>query len=118
VALVLAVAWAFWKGPDNDERMVTAWAAAIGAFVIFGKVLSPQYLTWLVPLVPLAAGRRGRQAAILWFAVLAITQLEYLGGGRYGQRDQNWSVWVLLMRNLGLVAVFCLLFAQLRERRT
>ncbi len=117
VALVAAAAWAFWKGPDDDERMVTAWAAAIGAFVIFGKVLSPQYLTWLVPLVPLAAGRRGRQAAVLWLAVLAITQLEYLGGGRYGQRDQNWSVWVLLVRNLGLVGVFGLLLAALGERR-
>ncbi len=117
VALVAAAAWAFWKGPDDDERMVTAWAATIGAFVIFGKVLSPQYLTWLVPLVPLAAGRRGRQAAILWLAVLAITQLEYLGGGRYGQRDQNWSVWVLLARNLGLVGVFGLLLAALLERR-
>jgi uncharacterized membrane protein len=116
VALVGAVAWAFWKGPDDDERMVTAWAGTIGAFVIFGKVLSPQYLTWLVPLIPLAAGRRGRQAAILWFAVLAITQLEYLGG-RHGQRDQNWSVWVLLVRNLGLVGVFALLFAQLLDRR-
>ncbi len=117
LALVAAAAWAFWKGPDDDERMVTAWAAAIGAFVIFGKVLSPQYLTWLVPLVPLAAGRRGRQAAILWLAVLAITQLEYLGGGRYGQRDQNWSVWVLLVRNLGLVGVFGLLLAALLDRR-
>jgi uncharacterized membrane protein len=117
VALVAAAAWAFWKGPDDDERMVTAWAAAIGAFVIFGKVLSPQYLTWLVPLVPLAAGRRGRQAAILWLAVLAITQLEYLGGGRYGQRDQNWSVWVLLGRNLGLVGVFGLLLGALLDRR-
>jgi hypothetical protein len=95
--------------------MVTAWAAAVSAFVVFGKVLSPQYLTWLVPLVPLAAGRRGRQAAVMFFAVLAITQLEYLGG-RHGQRDQNWSVWVLLVRNLGLVATFGLLLAQLLER--
>jgi hypothetical protein len=115
VLLVLAVAWVFWKGPDDDERMVTAWAAAVTAWVVFGKVLSPQYLTWLVPLVPLAAGRRGRSAALVWFAVLSITQLEYLGG-RHGQRDQNWSVWVLLVRNLGLVATFVLLLAQLRDR--
>jgi hypothetical protein len=115
VLLVLAVAWVFWKGPDDDERMVTAWAAAVAAWVVFGKVLSPQYLTWLVPLVPLAAGRNGRRAAVVWFAVLAITQLEYLGG-RHGQRDQNWSVWVLLVRNLGLVAMFVLLLAELRDR--
>jgi uncharacterized membrane protein len=115
VVLVLAVAWVFWKGPDDDERMVTAWAAAVSAWVVFGKVLSPQYLTWLVPLVPLAAGRNGRRAAAVWFAVLAITQLEYLSG-RHGQRDQNWTVWVLLVRNLGLVAMFVLLLAELRDR--
>ncbi|HUK43673.1 MAG TPA: glycosyltransferase family 87 protein [Gaiellaceae bacterium] len=114
IALVLAVAWAFWRGPDDDARLVTAFAAAVAAFVVFGKVLSPQYLTWLVPLVPLAAGRRGRQAAILFFAVLAITQLEYLAG-RWGERNQNWTVWVLLGRNLGLVATFGLLLAQLLE---
>ena len=67
--------------------------------------------------MPLAAGKKGRWAAIVWFAVLAITQLEYLGGGRYGQRNQNWSVWVLLVRNLGLVAMFVLLLAQLRDRK-
>ena len=59
VALVLVVARDFWRGPDDDARLVTAFAAAVTAFVVFGKVLSPQYLTWLVPLVPLVAGPQG-----------------------------------------------------------
>ncbi len=112
VALVLVVAWVFWRGPDDDARHVTAWAAAITAFVVFGKVLSPQYLTWLVPLVPLASGRRGRAACIVFFVVLSITQLEYLYH-RDGLENQDSTVWVLLVRNLGLVAVFALLLAEL-----
>jgi hypothetical protein len=113
VMSVLLVAWAYWSGPDDDARFVTAWAAAVTGFVVFGKILSPQYLTWLVPLVPLAAGRWGRLAAGLFLAVLALTMPEYLLH-RDGLREQDWTVWVLLLRNLGLVGIFGLLFAELR----
>ena len=77
-------------------------------------MLSPQYLTWLVPLVPLAAGRKGRYAAIVFLGVLSLTQLEYLFDST-GSRTRTGTVWVLLVRNAGLVAVFALLLAQLRE---
>jgi len=117
VALVVLVAWIFWHGPDDDARLVTAWAAAITAFTVFGKILSPQYLTWLVPLVPLAAGRKGRNAAILFLVVLSLTQFEYIVD-KHGLQKQNWAVWVLLIRNVGLVATFFLLLAQLRDVRS
>ena len=86
------------------------------AWTVFGKVLSPQYMTWLAPLVPLAAGRRGLQAAAVFLAALMLTQVEYFGGD-HGLRDQDWVVWALLLRNALLVWSFALLYVQLGERR-
>jgi Glycosyltransferase family 87 len=116
VLLVVLVAWVYFRGPDDDARLVTAFAAAGAAFTVFGKVLSPQYLTWLLPLAPLAAGRKGRYAAISFLTALALTQPEYIVD-KWGLRHQNWTVWALLLRNAALVATFVLLLAALRERR-
>jgi Glycosyltransferase family 87 len=116
LVLVALVAVRYWRGPDTDTRLVTAWAAAVAAWTVFGKVLSPQYMTWLAPLVPLAAGRRGLHAAAVFLAALMLTQVEYFGGD-HGLRDQTWVVWVLLLRNALLVWCFVLLYLQLGERR-
>jgi hypothetical protein len=115
-ALVLLVAYRYWRGPDTDARLVTAWAAAIAAFTVFGKVLSPQYLTWLVPVAALAAGRKGVYAAGALLVALPLTQAEIFID-RYGLREQSWLVWVLLARNTLLVAMFVLLYMQLRGPR-
>jgi hypothetical protein len=112
LALVVGVAVRYWRGPDTDVRLVTAWAAAVAAWTIFGKVLSPQYLTWLVPLVPLAAGRKGLYATVTLLGALALTQPEYFLGN-HGLRDQDWSVWLLLARNALLVASFASLWRAL-----
>jgi hypothetical protein len=116
LALVVLVAVTYWRGPDTDARLVTAWAAAVAAWTVFGKVLSPQYMTWLAPLVPFAAGRRGLHAAAVFLAALMLTQVEYFGGD-HGLRDQDWVVWALLLRNALLVWCFVLLYRQLRPQR-
>jgi Glycosyltransferase family 87 len=115
LVLVALVAVRYWRGPDTDARLVTAWAAAVAAWTIFGKVLSPQYMTWLAALVPFAAGRRGLHAAAVFLVALMLTQVEYFGGD-HGLRDQDWVVWALLLRNLLLVWSFVLLYVQLRPR--
>jgi hypothetical protein len=113
LVLVVLVAVRYWRGPDTDARLVTAWAAAVAAWTVFGKVLSPQYMTWLAALVPFAAGRRGLHAAAIFLGALMLTQVEYFGGD-HGLRDQNWVVWALLLRNALLVWAFVLLYLELR----
>jgi uncharacterized membrane protein len=77
VALAFLVAlWvAFARGPAERDRLVRFAAACVCAFVAFGKVLSPQYLIWLVPLVPLVRGRRGLVATGILGAALVATQI-------------------------------------------
>jgi hypothetical protein len=72
---VLAV-WVVYARGEGEEprRLLLACAAAVTAFATFGKVLSPQYLLWLIPLVALVAGRTGLAAAALLAAAVLLTR--------------------------------------------
>jgi hypothetical protein len=65
----------FASGQGARRDPLAACALAVAAFVAFGKVLSPQYLIWLVPLVALVPGRAGAVAGLLFFGCCALTQL-------------------------------------------
>ena len=74
-AAVLVWLWLrFGRGAMEPARLVRYAAACVVAFVAFGKVLSPQYLLWLVPLVPLVRGRRGLVASAVLAVALVLTQ--------------------------------------------
>jgi uncharacterized membrane protein len=105
----LAALWAaFALGPAERGRLTRYAAACVCAFVVFGKVLSPQYLVWLVPLVPLVRGRRGVAATALLAAALLTTQAWF--PKRYWGYALEWHLaWVVLARNLLLVALLCVL---------
>ena len=75
IGVLIALWVAYARGPQVPERLVRCSAAIVVAFVALGKVLSPQYLIWLIPLVPLVAGRRGLAASGLLAAALVLTQL-------------------------------------------
>src|SRR5215208_1918669 len=64
----------FARGEPGFERFVRACALALVAYIALGKVLSPQYMIWLIPLVPLVWGRRGLWAAGLLAAACLLTQ--------------------------------------------
>ena len=120
IALQIAVlAWiwvVFARGRGSREALVVAMAAAVCAFVAFGKVLSPQFLIWLVPLVPLVRGLRGLWASVLLLVALVLTQIWF--PFRYFRLaidfEQGLS-FVLLARDLTLVALTLLLFVSLQR---
>jgi hypothetical protein len=108
-AVALVAVWgAFLRGPVDRDRLLRYSAASVCTFVAFGKVLSPQFLLWLVPFVPLVRGRRGLAATGLLAAALVLTQVwfpwrywRYVGGFHLAG--------VVLARNLVLVALLAVL---------
>jgi hypothetical protein len=112
LAAIALVAWLFYRTAGETHHFVDAAAATVVAIVAFAKVLSPQYLLWLVALVAAASVRR-RAAGPLLLCILALTQVWVPDRFRQLQ-DLGWVTWVLLARNLLLVALFAVLVTALR----
>ena len=105
---VVGVWIGFARGPATPERLLRFAAAAVCAFIVFGKVLSPQYLIWLVPLVPLVRGRRGAAAAGLLVAALVLTQVWF--PVRYWRYALQFHLsGVVLARDVVLLALLAVL---------
>ena len=117
-AFLLAVWVAFAIGRPTPAALIRASAAALVVFVAFGKVLSPQFLIWLIPVVPLVRGRRGLWASVLLAAALVLTQLWF--PFRYwtlaNDFDETVS-WLLLVRDALLVALAVVLALPSAEER-
>jgi uncharacterized membrane protein len=90
----------------DGETLLVAAAAVVSALVAFDKVLSPQYLIWLVPFVLLVRGERGLVAGGLLFLALGLTQTWFPWHYWPLALDHAapWS-WYLLARDLSLVAL-------------
>jgi uncharacterized membrane protein len=107
---LFAVWFLFARARPDADRLLTASVAAVVAFVAFGKVLSPQFLIWLIPLVPLVAGEAGMAACWLLAATLVTTQLWF--------PQRYWHVvalgpasWLVLVRDLLLLVLLGVLLA-------
>jgi hypothetical protein len=111
LAAVVLVLWiGFARGPADRHHLIRSSAATVAAAVAFGKVLSPQFLVWLVPLVPLVRGRRGLAASALLGVALLLTQL--WTPSRYWALALDLDAtasWLVLVRDLVLVALLALL---------
>jgi uncharacterized membrane protein len=107
ITTVLAIWIVFaWRRNGNGETLLLAAAAAVSALVAFDRVLSPQYLVWLVPFALLVRGGRGVVAGGLLFLVLGLTQTWFPWHYWRLALDHAapWS-WYLLARDLALVAL-------------
>ena len=110
LVVLLAIWIDFGRHEPTQERLVRSCAACVCAFIAFGKVLSPQYLIWLVPLVPLVRGRRGLAATALLTAAFLCTDVVWYGTHRFDDYafGSHWA-WLVLTRNLILVLLVAVL---------
>jgi hypothetical protein len=116
-AAAVALVWvSFARGPASVERLVRHAAAAVVAFVALSKVLSPQFMVWLVLLVPLVGGVRSRAA--LWLTALACALTALWFPARYWELVKEFdplASWAVLARGLTLLALLATLMWPARE---
>jgi Glycosyltransferase family 87 len=113
VIALVAVWIIFSRGRPTPERLIVGCTTAVVAFVALGKVLSPQFLIWLLPLVPLVAGTAGLAASAVLVATLVATQAWF--------PHNYWEVvalepvgWLVLLRDLLLLALLAVLLVAMR----
>ena len=104
ILAVVAVWVAFARSRRTPMQLVLAAGAAVAAFAVLGRVLSPQYLLWVVPLVALLAPRM-RTAAGLLVAALLLTRAIY--PARYDAlvAFEATPIWLLVARDALLLTL-------------
>jgi uncharacterized membrane protein len=104
LAAVALVAWLYARGDDGARRLTVAFATAVAGFLAFTRVFSPQYLVWLVPLVPLV------DSAAAWSLLAAALVLDQVWFFHYGSIvTLGGRSWFVLARDGAVVALFALL---------
>ena len=107
---VVALALLLWRTSLRPGRreLVLASLAAAAAFACFGKVLSPQFLIWTLPLIALALawGERALAATLAAATVLTFVEFPY----RYYDlvAEETFPVVVVALRNLLLIGAVAL----------
>jgi hypothetical protein len=105
VAALLLVTWLFYRSGMKDSLRYCG--AAVMAFAITAKVLSPQYLIWLLPFFTLLDTRSAR--LLRWgFLVCCIATVTVYPGALAGlKRFTPLAIGLLNLRNLLLIGLWC-----------
>jgi hypothetical protein len=101
---------------DAHEDLLRYAAGSVATALVLGTVLSPQYVVWLIPLLPLVGGRRGT-AAILFFAVAAGLTNFWIPDRYFAYQEglAAGPATIVLVRNLALLAIAMILLLPARE---
>jgi len=115
IASTLGLAWLLWRarpaaerpaGPDGEATGRVACAALASLVVLWltGKVFSPQYMTWGLPVVLAIPSALGLRLAWLLLAAMAVTQLYVCGHNELVMEGRALGLLNLGVRQAILVA--------------
>jgi hypothetical protein len=108
--VVAALCVRFVTGPATVERFVRYAAAVLLAFVALGKVLSPQFLLWLLFPLALQHGRRGAAAgALVGLAVVTTAAYFPFRFKAFEAHLDGLTSSLILLRDVALVAALAVL---------
>jgi glycosyl transferase family 87 len=107
VAAVVLALVLFLRARSSGEQLTLATAATLAGFLAFARFLSPQYLVWLVPIVPLVGGAAGVVATVLLGAALLAGRLWFFDYSEVFALEAN--VWLVVVRDLLLVVLYAVL---------
>jgi hypothetical protein len=98
-----ALYYKHWNQPRRHRQMLVNYATgAILIFMVCNKVLSPQYLIWLLPLIPLTGSP---MAAFMFVLAAALTTVLYPMNFGDLSAMAPWAVVTLTVRNVLLLAL-------------
>jgi hypothetical protein len=100
------------EGRIPAPTLIAYMAATLLAIIVTSKVLSPQYLVWLLPFAPFL--RRGPRLALLLAAILTVANYSFLYEAL--TRFEPLSIAMLNLRNLALIAILGWLLVAERPR--
>jgi uncharacterized membrane protein len=89
-------------GSVQRKTLVQYSLATLLLVMLVNKVLSPQYIVWLLPLVPLVSTRK----SLLFLAISVLTTIGYPLTFPSLEKDEPYAVVLLNARNLLLIVMF------------
>jgi hypothetical protein len=105
IVAIAAIWLSFARGAATTQRLLFAATAAVCAFIVFDRVLSPQYLIWLAPLVATLTGRRGAVAVAMLVVAMAMTQIWYPTHFEQLKLFEPLESWAVIGRDLLLLGL-------------
>jgi hypothetical protein len=113
--VVFAVGLAVWAARDEAFDRVALGGALVLASMLFSRLLSPQYLTWLAPFVAVLWIRGHR--AVGWLSIVAawLTVVEMLWFEDHLIEGSKVMGAVVLARNVTLVVLLVVLVSAIRQ---